>query len=433
MPRDVICRRARGAMPGSLATAARGADARARPRATPRRDARRATARDARPRRRCATVSASRDDENGTPRRARASWDDRFDEVALFKSMHGADVARLPRELNAQRRWLARQRYLARRGELSETRMERLRALGVTFELRKAITKVPEEIFTFDARLRELARCYASDGAVPRSKALSRWVSHCVADHRDGSLSREKYEALRDLGVDFDGVEERRVVQWETRCEALEAYVKTRGHCRVREDEEDGLYFWLLDQRKAKRDGKLSKERETALEALGVEWDVRSTVHKSWEDRLSAMRSFYETRGALPRSSEDDALFQWIRQQRRRFEKGELELERVEALDGVCVEWKVKRAAGFEKNIARFAEYVETHGSPHVLARRDKKLHQWIRKMRVKREAGELSARKIEALDALGMHWTVPPIDIDRTDRAKGQGLFGSFESKEEN
>jgi hypothetical protein len=53
--------------------------------------------------------------------------------------------------------------------------------------------------------------------------------------------------------------------------------------------------------------------------------------------------------------------------------------------------------------------------------------------MRVKREAGELSARKIEALDALGMHWTVPPIDIDRTDRAKGQGLFGSFESKEEN
>ena len=416
-------------MPSALATATRGADARTRRDATPRRARDRALDRVARPRRRCATVSATRDDESATPRRARASWDDRHDEIALYKSMHGADVERLPREMNAQRRWLARQRYLARRGELSETRAERLRALGVTFELRRAITRTPEETFTFDARLRELARCHASDGAVARTKALSRWVSHCVADHRDGSLSREKYEALRDLGVDF-GVEERAVVRWETRCEALEAYAKTRGHCRVREDEEDGLYFWLLDQRKAKRDGKLSKEREAALEALGVEWDVRLTVHKSWEDRLSAMRSFYETRGALPRSSEDDALFQWIRQQRRRFEKGELELERIEALDSVCAEWKVKRATGFEKNIARFAEYVASYGSPHVLARRDKKLHQWIRKMRVKREAGELSARKIEALDALGMHWTVPPIDIDR---AKGKGLFGSFESKEEN
>jgi hypothetical protein len=302
-----------------------------------------------------------------------------------------------------------------------------LSALGVTFTLRKTITNVPEETFTFESRLRELARCYASDGAVPRSKALSRWVSHAIADFRDGSLSSEKYEALRDLGVDFDSADERKVIPWETRLETLEAYVKTHGHCRVRDDEEDGVYFWLLDQRKAKRDGKLSNERRTALEALGVEWDVRSTVHKSWEDQLSAMRAFYETRGALPRPSEDDALYQWIRGQRRRFESGELESERIEALDDVCVEWKAKRA-GFEKNIARFAEYVETHGSPHVLARHDKKLHRWIRKMRIKRESGELSARKVEALDALGMNWTVAPIDVDRKDPLKMKERLGSFE-----
>lgn len=72
--------------------------------------------------------------------------------------------------------------------------------------------KVLEEIFMFDVWLRELVRCYVLDGVVSRLKALSWWVSYCVVDYCDGLLLCEKYEVLRDLGVDFDGVEEWRVV-----------------------------------------------------------------------------------------------------------------------------------------------------------------------------------------------------------------------------
>lgn len=43
--------------------------------------------------------------------------------------------------------------------------------------------------------------------------------------------------------------------------------------------------------------------------------------------------------------------------------------------DGVCVEWKVKCVVGFEKNIARFVEYVEIYGSSYVFVRCDKKFY----------------------------------------------------------
>ena len=285
-----------------------------------------------------ADATRSSEDE-GRRERGRTSWDDRFAEIALFRSMRG--TIELPRELNAQRRWLARQRYRARRGTLSEERMERLRSLGVDFDLRKEVRVVSERRASFDERVRELAKTYAAGEA--RSRELERWVSHAIADYRDGSLSEERFEALRDLGVDFD-VEERRVSRWEERFAELEAYARGReaDGALVVAEASDGLYFWLLDQRRAKRDGRLSPERIAALESLGVEWDVRTRVQVSWDERLADVRAFHADAGRLPRPSEDETLYQWIRHQRRAFESETLSDERIDALDAVCEEWKMK-------------------------------------------------------------------------------------------
>ena len=258
----------------------------------------------------------------------------------------------LPRELNAQRRWLARQRHRARRGELSEERVERLRSLGVAFDLRKEVRVVGERRASFDERVRELAKTRAAGAA--RSRELNRWVSHMVADYRDGSLSKERFEALRELGVDFN-VEERRVSRWETRFEELEAYARGReaeGALVVAEAQNPELYFWLLDQRRAKRDGRLSPERIAALESLGVEWDLRARVRASWDERLEDVRAFYAERGRLPRPSEDETLYQWIRQQRRNFESEALAHDRIDALDAVCEEWKMKAKKELDVDVA---------------------------------------------------------------------------------
>ena len=351
-----------------------------------------------------ATASRDADASSSSEEGRRTSWDDRYAELALFRAMHA--TIELPRALDAQRRWLARQRSLARRGALSNDRRERLAELGVTFDLRKS-PGTRAETTSFETRVRELAREVAA--GTPREKFPARvraWVSHQIADYRDGNISSEKYETLRDLGVDFDGVEERTVRRWEERYEELEAFAKREGHCRVPERAEDGLYFWTLDQRRARRDGKLSRARGEALDALGMEWDVRAHLVVSWEERLEETRAFYEARGRLPRFVEDEALFQWIRGQRRRFERDQLEPERIDALDAVCEEWKVKRASEFERRVTELAAHAETFRTTRVDEERDEGLAAWTRRMRKKRRNGTLSQSKIDALDAIGMDWS---------------------------
>lgn len=350
--------------------------------------------------------------------------------------MHG--TIEFPRELNVQRRWLARQRYEARRGALREDRRARLESLGVTFELRKRVCETTKETIPFETRLRELAVHYAAHGRggvkARENPTLAKWVSHQVAAFRDGTLTEDKKRALEELGVDFDGAEERRASRWEERYEELKAYRAESssedgavvGGLAVPENRNDGLYHWLLDQRRAKARGTLSKERVDALEALGVEWSVQKRSTVSWETSFDNVKAQFESTGRLPRNKDDSAAFQWIRSQRRRFEKGKLEPERVERLDATFGDaWRVKKLGTFEKNLDNLKEYKNKHGTAWVLPKHDKKLAAWTRKMRVKKSCGELSRSKIAALDAIGMPWTNNGVfDCDQDDPSCD--LFGS-------
>jgi hypothetical protein len=376
-----------------------------------------------------------RNDATTSSRSRRVSWDDRFTELSVYAAMHG--TIEFPRELNVQRRWLARQRYEARRGALREDRRARLESLGVTFELRKRVCETTKETIPFETRLRELAVHYAAHGRggvkARENPTLAKWVSHQVAAFRDGALGEDKKRALEELGVDFDGAEERRASRWEERYEELKAYREESsddgadvGGLAVPENRNDGLYHWLLDQRRAKARGTLSKERVDALEALGVEWNVQKRSTVSWETSFDNVKAQYEGAGRLPRNKDDSAAFQWIRSQRRRFEKGTLEPERAERLDAAFGDaWRVKKLGTFEKNLDNLKEYKKKHGTAWVLPKHDKKLAAWTRKMRVKKSCGELSRSKIAALDAIGMPWTNNGVfDCDQDDPSCD--LFGS-------
>ena len=69
---------------------------------------------------------------------------------------------------------------------------------------------------------------------------------------------------------------------WQERFGQLQAFVEREGHARVPQgyETEDGvkLGHWVATQRKSYRRGKLSPERQKALESLpGWEWNARGT------------------------------------------------------------------------------------------------------------------------------------------------------------
>ena len=103
------------------------------------------------------TTTIARANE-GARERERGTWDRYYDEIAAHRAMRG--TIEPPRALNARRRWLARPRRRARRGEPSDERVARLEALGVTFELRKDVRAVGGRM-SFEERVRELASARA--------------------------------------------------------------------------------------------------------------------------------------------------------------------------------------------------------------------------------------------------------------------------------
>lgn len=367
--------------------------------------------------------------------RARASerktWAHAFAEFKAFKAMYG--TIEIPREYDGLRRWLARQRSAKRAGKLAETRVKELEAMGVTWELRKPSTRRQEGTMkTFAERERELAKYYAANGdgevSEAQDEALAKWVSHQVASYRDGSLTEEKYDALSSLGVKFDERDERAVVRWDDRFAELKAYALAHdGSTRVPESSGDGLYFWLLEQRRAKKNGKLSAEKAQKLESVGVEWDIKPHSELPWGTRFTELTKFVRANGRFPSNSDDKSLFQWVRAQRKRYEQGMLEDDREAQLDSLHAnkDWKIKPMSAFEKNLARLTTFVKANGHANVLMHDDKKLHAWLRKQRIRKRAGDLHKSRIQALEALGVQWTAAPTKLSKNEDPTAK-LFGS-------
>ena len=367
----------------------------------------------------------------GASGRGRVSWDARLAELSTFKAMYG--TVELPRELNALRRWLSRQRSERRAGRLSDARAEKLEALGVTWDLRKTVTRRPKVVVTFDERVRELAKYYAAHGngnvKASENDALAKWVSHQIASYRDGGLSEDKYDALISLGVNFDNHDERAVHSWDDRLAELKSFAQANGgSTRVPEDEEHaGLYFWLLEQRRSKRDGKLNVEKTHKLESVGVEWEIKPHNEVPWGTRFTELAQFVRAHGDLPSNKDDPTLFQWVRAQRKRYAKGMMEDDRAALLDGLPLDrdWKVTPMSAFEKNLARLKTFVKANGHAIVSSHDDKKLATWLRKQRIKKQSGELNKSKINALEALGVQWTAAPVMLDEANDTSAK-LFGT-------
>ncbi len=159
---------------------------------------------------------------------------------------------------------------------------------------------------------------------------LATWVGTRRQAFRKGKLSGERVARLEALGFEWDPVR----ADWEEMFQALVAFKKDKGHCRVpdRWSENPQLGKWVNNQRQAFRKGKLSGERVARLEALEFEWDPLTA---DWEVLFQALVAFKENQGhcGVPdKWSENPELGRWVSRQRKAFRKGKLSEERVARL-----------------------------------------------------------------------------------------------------
>jgi hypothetical protein len=141
---------------------------------------------------------------------------------------------------------------------------------------------------------------------------------------------------------------------------------KEKASCFSKDDDDDkNLGRWVNRQRSMKQAGKLRKDRQLALEKIGLKWSMLATT--SWESMFDTLCEYVEEKrkggtewdGNVPANykTEDEpprALGRWINRQRSAYGKKKLKGEYVSKLNKLGLKWSVhERRPGYQNSDPR--------------------------------------------------------------------------------
>jgi superfamily II DNA or RNA helicase len=229
------------------------------------------------------------------------------------------------------------------------------------------------------------------------------------------------------VGLDFASALDVRLVEqttasWEFWLGLLGAFVEREGHCRVPTDyavRDVKLGGWCVSCRSARRAGKLDAGRIAVLDALGFVWDP-------WQDDfdrgLAELAAYVRARGhaRVPRDYASPTGFElehWCRNRSSERKAGNLDADRVAALDALGFVWD-RRQDVLYRGLAELACYVRRHGNARVrqgyAAPSGFKLGAWCTERRTEYRNGRLGTENVAALEALGFEWDPRQEKFDR-------------------
>ena len=266
---------------------------------------------------------------------------------------------------------------------------------------------------------------------------MDKWVRTQRTRGRQGKLSPEQIAILDKLGFLWDvkdELEQRNRTEWEAKYEALAAYQRTHGHCRVLFATKDdvSLAHWVSAQRRARRTGKLSAERVQRMDELGFLWNVQDELEQrnrtNWESKYEALAAYRRAHGhcLVPFATKDDiSLAPWVSAQREARCAGKLSAEQVRRLDELGFAWELTPEAKWEAKYEALAAYQRAHGHCQVpLTVTDGfRLGRWVLNQRRARRTGNLITEQVRRLDALGFPWDVPG-EVEQMEQLKWEAKY---------
>ncbi|WP_201408832.1 DEAD/DEAH box helicase [Mycobacterium paraintracellulare] len=209
--------------------------------------------------------------------------------------------------------WVAVQRYLHGRDELSQERTHRLEELpGWSWD--PVADNWTQHYDALKLYAKRIGHARPPQSYVRKGLRLGQWVA--VQRRSRENTSPERVALLEALpGWSWDPHTDR----WEQAYAVLVEFANREGHARVHKDQiEDGVRLgdWVIDQR-VKRD-KLAADQRQRLEALpGWIWDARKD---RWHRKFELLNRFQRREGhaLVPQGHIEDGikLGSWVREQR---------------------------------------------------------------------------------------------------------------------
>lgn len=246
-------------------------------------------------------------------------------------------------------------------------------------------------------------------GYMVRGYNLGEWLSDQRKLYSRGRLSPDRVQRLEALDVKWNCKEE----CWRRTYEEVRKYLLKYGPARLHKDstkEERKCYYWIQDQIKRGRKGRVSPEKTALLRAIGIEFDYCADAR--FDAMCHKLRRFVEENGhcIVPINTgkgEEEPLGLWAQRMRQQLAAGTLPADRAALLTQLGLP-ENNKTAKFQRKLARLTAYYQEHGHlriPQSYAENGEKLGKWINTFRVNYAKGLLAAEQAAALEAIGMVW----------------------------
>lgn len=338
------------------------------------------------------------------------TWDERYGELKAYKERFGD--CRVPYKWSENPQlgtWVVVQRQVTKLGQTGKDRTERLNEIGFVWDPHDAYW---EEMFAALVNFKEANGHCNVPIFQPDNRALGQWVNRHRNNRKRGEISEERLRRMNAIGFVWDALES----SWEEMFAELLEYKATHGDCDVPKiwPQNQALATWIGSQRQFCKNGTLSDERISRLDAIGVVWHTKKA---SWEKMFAALVKYKKLHGDcnVPQGDPDNPqLGSWVDSQRKHRKQEALTQERIQQLDALGFTWDM-RAASWEELFSALVEYKKAHGDCNVPYdwQDNPRLGTWVvmqRQAKKGKKRNSLNGERIRRLDGLGFIWD--PRDI---------------------
>lgn len=242
--------------------------------------------------------------------------------------------------------------------------------------------------------------------------SLKSWVLKQRSTLGKKLLTQNQIDRLDNLGFIWNPYD----LLWEEGCNYFEKYVSEFGNPSISVDyrtkDNFNLGGWANSQRDAKKKGRLSEERINRLTLLGFVWDF---LDAQWNNNYELLKKFKKEFSivdiALGYKTPDGInLGAWVNQQRKKFENGLIDNDKIKLLDDLGLSWNPDDEK-WGKAFANLKEYSNEFGSCKVslthVTPDGFELGNWVRYQRKNLEKfkNSQSIEKIKKLNSINFVW----------------------------
>ena len=235
--------------------------------------------------------------------------------------------------------WILRQRQLYQSNSLTDEQINKLDSIGMDWMDR--VDRIWENGF-IEAKnyLEEYGNLSAPKNY--RSKTdfpLGIWIQRQRSLYKNNKISEDRVKRLTDLGMNWTPDD------WKSRFDLVKQYYEEHGNINISQKEViQGIWLgkWIVSQKKAMQEGKLTYEQIEMLKTLPMEEVGRKD--NRWWSMYGEAKKYYDKFGNLniPMDylvSNGKKLSDWIIRQRRNYKLGKMPSEHKEKLDEIGFVW----------------------------------------------------------------------------------------------